>query len=720
MTEPAAAPDSPEPQPRPPGRGRRWRRVLIGLLVLLLLLGGLLVLAPTLLSTGPGRNAALSLINARLNGRAEVTGWSLAWTRGMQIDALRLLDTRDRVVIEARDIRTGLTLLDAVRGRWDIGETDIARLTLGELRFLPDGDTNVQRVFSDAPPDPADPDEPLDLPLLRGRLNIASLEGAVVHPKLGQSLHIDAGSLRIAAADFGQPITHALDLTVRLGSGRPGTVALRGELDPLATEVLQMLRSLELQFDHPEAETLWALVEPHLAAEEGELPPPRITRGMASINVSLAQRGQQTQITAGGTLDNLFVLRGEQPILEDDRLEFRHDVQLDLASERLTIGELMLALRGSEAIAVSVTGAVSDYSAQRNLHDIVITADYELETLIALLQPFLPEAMHELQAAGRAQRTFTVEGSLPADLEFAEAMQQLVIAGSLLIPQAEFRGLNIAGLDPSFVLRDGILHAEETEAACNEGLLRLPRAQIDLRGDVPLLTAQAVQLLQDVSVNPVVADTLLGPYFNPMFIDPQQAGGRLSVQLLACENLPLGELMFEPSPANIGRAELLLSLADVNIGSEIVGRFLARSHIEGQIPEARVSLVQGRLRHEMVLQIEQRDIRFAGDMRLADLHYTRLDVSLPREQLPSWLRQQLGGDVWRNLPEQLTLPFTGPVTNLRLSADFVPRLTEQAIQRGLLERLPLQRRQPAEEGQEDAPPRPDPVRQMMERLLERR
>ena len=92
-------------------RPKRWgRRVLLGLLGLLVLVMALVALAPTLLSTGAARRFVLGKVNAAIApATLEVGDWSFAWTRDQSLSDIRYTDARQG--IDARVRKVGVSSL---------------------------------------------------------------------------------------------------------------------------------------------------------------------------------------------------------------------------------------------------------------------------------------------------------------------------------------------------------------------------------------------------------------------------------------------------------------------------------------------------------------------------------------------------------------------------------------------------------------------------------
>lgn len=236
MTEPQIPPDnsaadaattgstnannpSPQSAPPPPKKRRRWRWIAASLLVLLALV---LLLAPTIASTSLVRPLIVQQINKTLDGQVHISNWSLGWFTGIHLSGVRV--TQDGAQIaELHDLSTQLTLLRAIRGNLDLGKTTIQGLDI-LLIIYPDGRTNFHRLLRLPPAS----EGPLTVPQLRGQIH-ADLRGTIA--RTGQPpLLIDPSSLQADITDINAPITHQLNLALRVGSANAGKVHAAGSL----------------------------------------------------------------------------------------------------------------------------------------------------------------------------------------------------------------------------------------------------------------------------------------------------------------------------------------------------------------------------------------------------------------------------------------------------------------------------------------------------------
>jgi hypothetical protein len=139
--------------PRPRKKKRRWLRVL---LVLLVLGVALVALLPTLAGLSPVRSFVLSKAQAFVpHGKLEAAGWSLGWFSPIRLHGIKLYDDRGRVVVEADEVKTNLTLLKAARQQFDLSGTVID--AAAHVVVYPDGNTNLQRVLGLDEKKPAEP-----------------------------------------------------------------------------------------------------------------------------------------------------------------------------------------------------------------------------------------------------------------------------------------------------------------------------------------------------------------------------------------------------------------------------------------------------------------------------------------------------------------------------------------------------------------------------------
>src|SRR5690606_20919252 len=208
-TLPRAGESAPQ-QPASRPRKRKWlRRTFWGVGTLLVLLVALVLLAPMLLSTGPGTNLVERIANGQVDGRLQMSGLSLGWTSGVSLDSLIVEDTEGRRVVEVAEFDTELGVWDAIRQRFDLGRTT-GRVTRPLVLVYDDGTTNLHDVFRIST-EPTPDDQPTQIPDLI----------------IDANMHLEAGVQYVGArgsdrSDDGPKVDVVLsDMTLSRAPGEP-------------------------------------------------------------------------------------------------------------------------------------------------------------------------------------------------------------------------------------------------------------------------------------------------------------------------------------------------------------------------------------------------------------------------------------------------------------------------------------------------------------------
>ncbi len=86
-------------------------------------------------------------------------------------------------------------------------------------------------------------------------------------------------------------------------------------------------------------------------------------------------------------------------------------------------------MASSQAVALSAKGSVRDYANARKFENVTADVDYDLAKVRQLAKPFVvtdPQSpLAKLSTSGKVQRQFVVNGQLPANLPFNEAIKQV-------------------------------------------------------------------------------------------------------------------------------------------------------------------------------------------------------------------------------------------------------------------------------------------------------
>lgn len=228
---------------RPPRRRRRRLRrfILVSLTLLVLLVGGLTVMAPAIAGAlAPG--IIERGLNPRLRGSVEVSDVSLRWLRAgrpARTAAIVLYDDR-RVKVAEVTLESQLGILGLLGGIGDLGEFVVTG-SADVVRHA-DGKTNIERIFEpliSAPGEPSPAPSEGGTPSLPARLSavlrIASLTGTYTDESFPTPLRVTLESMAGRAAfATGHPAELTLDMAVVTG-GQRGTLAVRGNVDRFST-----------------------------------------------------------------------------------------------------------------------------------------------------------------------------------------------------------------------------------------------------------------------------------------------------------------------------------------------------------------------------------------------------------------------------------------------------------------------------------------------------
>lgn len=236
----------------PPARPVSWgRRLLIAFGVLLALVLLLVLLAPTLLSTSPGRSFILSKVNGTIAGSVKAEGLSLGWSRGQSVTGVTLLDPEGKTVLTAKSVELpDLSLWSFVTGGRAVGLVRIADpvLTITQdergmnlTRAVALREVKQDGVTEKKETDAAKPSEPLTLPAELA-LKIELANGLVTYSDVATTAELSGLTVK---ADLSAPakIAASISSVTRVGSqaGKlDGSVTVSDAFD--SSGVLQMSR----------------------------------------------------------------------------------------------------------------------------------------------------------------------------------------------------------------------------------------------------------------------------------------------------------------------------------------------------------------------------------------------------------------------------------------------------------------------------------------------
>src|SRR5688572_17826362 len=467
---------------------------------------------------------------------------------------------------------------------------------------------------------------------------------------------------------------------------------------------------------------------------------------------SVTSSGGPMQVTGKATATDFVVFQqGTQtPAFTEKQLDFTQDLTLDTTAKRAIIKTLALDMVSSGALKMNVVGGVSDWEVARKIDDKTrVELAYDLAKLWPIIKPLIsekPDDYKDLVIAGQAKRTFTLSGSYPAkdasgkELAFHESIRTLLAGGDsgLTVQKFSYEGVELADVDlPLNLIAGGkivTVYAERPRdkrhpapAKLNGGTLDLGGFTIDLSQEQPRLSIPSKQLLLGgVSMNPLFANNILGKFINPSFVDPEEARGLIDVRVGEVRNVPLGDMI---NGKNDGRANLILSIREVNIGNKFLNNVLSKVNVDtrdgallANIRDAQITIENGILTQDLDFVLEKFTLAFDGRVRLADQALLPLNLSIPTAQL-----RGLSEDLRKYVPDAITIPITGTTTAPKYNLDVVVQnlvveAGKKALLGGALDRtLGRQPAAPAPGGTTQPAPKPqDPIGGLLEGLLNRK
>jgi hypothetical protein len=243
---------------------------------------------------------------------------------------------------------------------------------------------------------------------------------------------------------------------------------------------------------------------------------------------------------------------------------------------------------------------------------------------------------------------------------------------------------------------------------------------LNLAAEQPRLSiAKKQHLLSEVTMNPLFAHNVLGKWINPSFVDPEQARGLIDLTVGDVTNVPLGDLI---TGKNDGKAYVILSIREVNIGNKFMNTLLSQLNVGSKngvvtanIRDADLSIENGILTERMPFMLDKATLLFDGQVRLKDQALLPLNLKIPTATL------KLSNDLRKYVPEFITMPITGTTTAPKWNLDVVVQnLAVEAGKKALLGNV-LDRaggKTPAPgSGGATSQPSPDPVGGLLENIL---
>ncbi len=221
--------------PAAPKKKKRWWLRIVGGIFLLIIV--LVICAPYIASSAPVRSIVVSKVNENLNGSVAIADYSVGWTGGIKASGVQVLDANKKPIISVPQVSTKLSLLDAIRGNLDLGDTRID-VRLDNVTVDENGNSNLASIAkqsettkSSAPHEPKEKSDVIELPNIKGKLTVNILGGSVTGAGVPAPITIEPSTVLLDIPDVNQPIQDNIKLAYRLGDAKPSTISVSGTVD---------------------------------------------------------------------------------------------------------------------------------------------------------------------------------------------------------------------------------------------------------------------------------------------------------------------------------------------------------------------------------------------------------------------------------------------------------------------------------------------------------
>lgn len=346
---------------------RWWLRIILVLLVLIVLL---VALAPYIASTGPVRSIVVSQVNNNLNGSVEIADYSVGWTGGISASGVKVYDAQKNLVLEVPRLVTKLSLIGAIRGDLNLGDTQID-VKLNDVRLDKDGKLNLAGLAKSEPKVEKQPGAEhtkttglIDIPNVKGKLTVNLLGGQISGEGVPAPVTVEPGSVALDFPDINKPIQNAVKLAYRVGAAATSEIALAGTVD---VGIQNNKLDLDKLTDNLKADQKLDLNNVDLAAAEPVLGPDMQVGGIAAGGLAINAVGI-TGISANGkiTVANAkFASKGLPDVVQVKDISIPIEVTRTVLDANTTVIDIKTLKVVTPLSVVEVTGQFQEQMLDR-------------------------------------------------------------------------------------------------------------------------------------------------------------------------------------------------------------------------------------------------------------------------------------------------------------------------------------------------------------------
>lgn len=505
-----------QPPKKKPRRKRRWPWVLL-LFAMILILG--VILTPAAISTSPGKAFLVGRINARMPGKVQIEELSVGWLSGMSVRGLTLRDPEGKEIAVLRDAVTEMTLLDAVRGQYRLGNTRVAIEKIAIERDAK-GTTNLQRALgtqesASAGNKPATTQaatesgvEKTANKIVEASGNISLMIDQATWCDAQTTLDAQATAAKISFDTAGLPATVEFSTSLKTSGQGSSEISVNGTADLFHRQRIRPIHEMKFQGSAVIKELDLGSLKGMLATLGAQILPSGqldVTLNFDTSQTTTVARGEvrlkdfsvSGSAIKGGTLALGSVSIPMDAQLQSDGLKIRKlDVVIAPTPEDLVKKPDMAIRLGRNSVLNWSGGENHAY----------VGLEYDLARLATIFKAYMPA---DTQMAGRYSAEFRVIGTLTDD-EGVRKFRQFTLAHTKFgFDSIQTGGLNLEKSELVLALINGVLKIGPSRIPANGGELNLA-GNINLNNtpatyelDAPLELAKGVQMNKQIAAGPL-------------------------------------------------------------------------------------------------------------------------------------------------------------------------------------------------------------------------
>ncbi len=209
------------PVDSPPASRLRKSLILKILATLTVAVVLLILMLPTLASTGIARQMAIDWLNGKMaQGQAQIKDWSFSWRNGLDIRGISFEDASGSHLLNIGHVTSSVSPWRLLLGRTDLGEVQITGVDFN-ARVDESGQLNLISVFKPSA-------GPMRLPDVKGTFHISGATGTLNNEISQDSWVFDSIDATITIKDIDQPIDTSITTVVRLMNQPLGAISVDG------------------------------------------------------------------------------------------------------------------------------------------------------------------------------------------------------------------------------------------------------------------------------------------------------------------------------------------------------------------------------------------------------------------------------------------------------------------------------------------------------------